>query len=841
MKRIFTLIIVSMLILLALSSCEKAKDKADTDKKLTCNHTYRDTWSSNSKEHWRAATCDHTDLKFSIAQHTDANENGECDICGYDIGHEHTYGGEWKSDESHHWKAATCSHSDVKGEIAAHTDDNYDYVCDVCKSHVHAYNADGICLVCNPQPEDELCEHTYSELWSTNLTEHWHAATCEHAELRYEVDSHTDSDENGYCDVCAYELGHEHIYDDEWTYNSTHHWRDAICSHTSEKLDLATHTDSDKDGKCDACPAHVHCVNVYGVCTVCGAQVTLPDTTSLQYAISVLLDNAGKVNGGAIDYGNVCTEVEANGSHLTARSSKNVEYLYGDDAAWYKISTSSSINGNFSSDMQESWYERAGNGVFGVYQNVYSDGRRSELMLDAAAERKLDGYYFSVSTLASAYSPENLIDVLYKLSESASAMNFVSSYNGGVYAFSYGFLAVNYDTGLGEEPHADFYEIFVSFTLSDLGNLSALDVECHCYTNSISYDDPVKTELNNDYVYDRYTNTIQMKDNAIADVYSFHVTQTVGARTFTSPYPKSQFIPEDFDVFTNSACTSKLVGEYKAAVGKVFYLYVGNFTPEGTSISYIASSFSVSCDSANVVCFSNPITASVIVNAKTAGTYTIVITAGDIVKEVTVVATVQSTYNPPENSIGKYVTEANVYTEVYFTPDVSGKYTFTVPMSVGVAEMVDGELVEIVNMLSNATGTKYTADLTANVTYVVYIMADSERNVYLQYTVQPSEEEGSDEDDVDIKDLVIGGNGNEIRQSDATYVYTAEASGILTLTTGAVISGDAAFFYSVNGGERVEISTSSSVSVELSRGDELFVYVEATGYSTLFASFNAAE
>ena len=43
-------------------------------------------------------------------------------------------------------------------------------------------------------PEDASCEHTYSEEYSFDAKQHWHAATCEHDELRKDLAEHTFGD-----------------------------------------------------------------------------------------------------------------------------------------------------------------------------------------------------------------------------------------------------------------------------------------------------------------------------------------------------------------------------------------------------------------------------------------------------------------------------------------------------------------------------------------------------------------------------------------------------------------------------------------------------------------------
>lgn len=147
-----------------------------------CEHTYADTLSSDAEYHWYAATCEHTDVKGEQEPHKDENDDGVCDICAYDGDHVHTYEETLTISQTHHWYATTCTH-DVPKDKAEHVDDNNDGRCDVClfdKGHV--------------------C--TYETAWSTNATKHWHATTCSHAPV---MEDHVDSDGNNVCDVCEYD------------------------------------------------------------------------------------------------------------------------------------------------------------------------------------------------------------------------------------------------------------------------------------------------------------------------------------------------------------------------------------------------------------------------------------------------------------------------------------------------------------------------------------------------------------------------------------------------------------------------------------------------------------
>ena len=113
-----------------------------------CNkkHKYSSEWKFDEKTHWHECTAKkHTDTtektphvftwteKTPAGFHTDKVEKGVCE-CGYETERTisgtatHTYGEEWKNDESGHWHDSTCdatapTHDAIKGNFAAHTFD----------------------------------------------------------------------------------------------------------------------------------------------------------------------------------------------------------------------------------------------------------------------------------------------------------------------------------------------------------------------------------------------------------------------------------------------------------------------------------------------------------------------------------------------------------------------------------------------------------------------------------------------------------------------------------------------------------------------------------------------
>ena len=138
MKRKSIIAVLALVLVLALSlSIFSACNK---------NHKYSSEWKFDEKTHWHECTAKkHTDTtektphvftwteKTPAGFHTDKVEKGVCE-CGYETERTisgtatHTYGEEWKNDESGHWHDSTCdatapTHDAIKGNFAAHTFD----------------------------------------------------------------------------------------------------------------------------------------------------------------------------------------------------------------------------------------------------------------------------------------------------------------------------------------------------------------------------------------------------------------------------------------------------------------------------------------------------------------------------------------------------------------------------------------------------------------------------------------------------------------------------------------------------------------------------------------------
>lgn len=359
MKKICLLVCACLLVALALVACDQ------TPAEPPHTHTYADVWSSDENGHWYAATCEHTDEKANTSSHIDEQNDGVCDVCGYGSDHTHTYAEEWSTDETNHWHASTCGH-DVKDALGAHVDTDHDDLCDTCarsggcehpvaadawlsdaQGHWHGAacghnvkletaahedgNNDGACDVCAwADPEHT---HTYKTEYSFDEKNHWYDADCSHT-LKDGVQAHTDSDNNGACDVCAWNDGCVHAYSTLWSVDGTHHWHSVTCSHSIAPADKAEHTDNDNDGACDVCSYldHEHTYNE--------AQWAFDNNTHWHAATcgcSLKADEAAHTdenNNGACD---VC-EWNDGCEHLAAE-----EWSYDAQNHWHKAACSHAV------------------------------------------------------------------------------------------------------------------------------------------------------------------------------------------------------------------------------------------------------------------------------------------------------------------------------------------------------------------------------------------------------------------------------------------------------------------------------------------------------------------
>ena len=248
--------------------------------KLAHTHTFASEWTSDETYHWYAATCEHTTEVSGKAEHSfgdwtvtkEATKEAEgskargCSVCGYTAteviekqAHTHKFATAWTKDETNHWHATTCEHAEEVSGKTAHTFGEWTVTkaatCTEKGSRKHT------CSVCKYEVTEDISAkgHAYSENWTSDATDHWHTATCEHAEEVSDKTAHTFGEwtvttaatctEKGSrkrtCSVCKYEATEDisakgHAYSEDWTSDATDHWHN--CSGCEEVRGKTAHT-----------------------------------------------------------------------------------------------------------------------------------------------------------------------------------------------------------------------------------------------------------------------------------------------------------------------------------------------------------------------------------------------------------------------------------------------------------------------------------------------------------------------------------------------------------------------------------------------------------------------
>ena len=143
------------------------------------------------------------------------------------------------------------------------------------------------------QIDSDRHEHSFSKDWTSNATDHWHAATCGHTKqvsdkaehsfgdwiVTKEATEEAEGSRERSCTVCGYtaieaieKLAHTHKFATDWTKDETNHWYAATCGHTTEVSGKAAHAFGDwtvtKEATCTENGERKT------TCTVCGYEKT---------------------------------------------------------------------------------------------------------------------------------------------------------------------------------------------------------------------------------------------------------------------------------------------------------------------------------------------------------------------------------------------------------------------------------------------------------------------------------------------------------------------------------------------------------------------------------------
>ena len=481
---------------------------------------------------------------------------------------------------------------------------------------------------------DKECQHTFSEAWSTDASKHWHQATCQHGELNEGLGYHADSDEDGKCDVCQYEVGHAHKYASKWSSDEDHHWKAAICSHKDEITDYALHSDVDEDGVCDLCAGHVHIAGPSGFCKVesCGKPMTEIDENNFKEIIDAVSNQGSLVNAVEIEY---VQNIPSNNKDYynseqqvwqsyNRTTKQNISILFGKNGYVHGLTNGTTTTGKevshhvTTNSTIEYWYEKDGTNAFGV---VSEDGE--DIRIVSVSVDNLLGNLYTLSTVASGYGTENFLYSLYEASQLALPENFeaISYPDEKKVIFKFNVLDVQkiegtdvtVTPGEGEEGDqvvsgeatlnytVNYFEVEVSFTYNDLYVITSLDTTCKVYTNEAgTINDQSKNikDINLKYypetgtfdfvLYDESYTSADNDHYRVVDKsqlnpasYRYTVTQTVGERTAENEYNKASFTPDSFNIYTDIERTTEVGTTINVATYEFIHIYLDH------SIDYV--------------------------------------------------------------------------------------------------------------------------------------------------------------------------------------------------------------------------------------------------------------
>ena len=327
-------------------------------------HTFADKWSYNELQHWKAATCEHTNEKIQVADHiwnpgvittqptatTKGVKTYTCSVCGATkteevepSTHQHTFSTAWQGNATYHWHPATCEHTNVVSGLGEHQWNAG--VVNVWPTHTTTGMKTYTCTVCNLTKTETLEQtHTFDQMNPSSAFLK-SQATCTSPAVYYKSCS---CGAKG-TETFTYGNALGHTASGTWGKDANYHW--TVCSRCGAKGDLVAHS-FDNSGKCTVCgyskeEAHVHTSHLTKVpakaatCTTdgntgyytceCGAWFTdVTCKTPINDHQSVVIPATGHVDSNGDGRCDVCRQ----------RMDNTVEYQVteGGEATWLNTS-----------------------------------------------------------------------------------------------------------------------------------------------------------------------------------------------------------------------------------------------------------------------------------------------------------------------------------------------------------------------------------------------------------------------------------------------------------------------------------------------------------------------
>ena len=211
--------------------CDKEISRDSEAIPKTGVHNAGTDYGYDSTDHWQ--TCTVCGTVMNKAPHTAGPAATEttpqtCTVCGYEmapvIAHTHTFAATWTSDDSFHWHAATCQHTEEVSGKAVHVWDGGVVPTQPTETSkgVKTFTCT-VCAATKTEPVSELAHtHTPSDAWRFDITGHWHV--CGSCDEKLNFAAHNEISEvtkaptatvpgtrRYYCSICRYVIREEDI------------------------------------------------------------------------------------------------------------------------------------------------------------------------------------------------------------------------------------------------------------------------------------------------------------------------------------------------------------------------------------------------------------------------------------------------------------------------------------------------------------------------------------------------------------------------------------------------------------------------------------------------------
>ena len=748
----------------------------------THTHTYKigAEWMSDATGHWYEVTCECEDAEI-VLDHTDANNDGNCDVCGY-TEHEHEYSEEWTADCTNHWHAADCGHIVAGTDISAHTDANNDGECDECKYVI-----------------EDLHTHYYSTEWSFDAQYHWHAALCEHGAEVIDRNAHTIND-TGYCTEC-----------------------NALVNEI-DKTDLLAILKAAVASNGKVVTGNVVASQTVYDSPVGAANVIIGSklTNEVYYVLGVedsyifykSFDKNDKYIGGnhqfyeTLENGNIFGAQMLEGDYVLTPCQGAAQFLSGYNytpgsilAAGYEDTTTLAITlfnlydvmakGEHVTNPQSSY--NAETGVYAFSYTVY--------MVNASYEHEPGAEEGSEGTWNYQVELYN-VDVEFTIDN-----NFVIN----LAEFSVEvFRNFEADMDLDYDPETD------TVTLRDDASVTVYAYSVNQTSGERTYESiyPKKALVPTDFElfyvteYNVEFNLEILAEELIEGTLTVNPDERIylhlGNVTPKSSFP--EFMDsEDFEVtYVNTDGKNGRLWDEK-----------GHYTaPDFTSFSR-----------------------SIAFNTFDSGSYEITIRFGEVTKKINIVVNVVEYVVPPSTDEVIYALTTDTYNyekdTFTYTSTAAGVYKFAVPSKVGIR--LEGESEPLVDIYDEPNNRIAAIEFEENETKTFYIAAEKKGVWTINVGLPMAAIEIPD--NLPTKDLDLS-KTTQVGPDSSALVYTATSSGTLEIKFGSASVKDVFYFVSINDGEDEAVEVNTTKQYYLAIGDTLKITaITKGGYSTIKGSF----